>query len=116
MLAVLNKPTPGLRNLFFDYQKAKVRIVVLPIVDGKTCWNCTLELLERAYPLQELRRKWHPNPINTEYQPMFTTQHEWTNVKFVIEVWRPDRYWTLWMLTSHTVEIAPRSHSIQQHV
>jgi hypothetical protein len=32
-----------------DYQTAKVRIAVLPIVGSKTHWNSTLELLQRAY-------------------------------------------------------------------
>jgi len=49
MLAVLITLTPGHRNEFIDCQKAKVLIAVLPIMDVKTGWNSTLELLERAY-------------------------------------------------------------------
>ena len=49
MLCVLIMLTPGHRNQFIDCQKAKVRIAVLPILDLKTQWNSTLELLERAY-------------------------------------------------------------------
>jgi hypothetical protein len=53
MLAVLITLIPGRRNEFIDCQKAKVRIAVLPIMDVKIRWNSTLELLERAYRLQE---------------------------------------------------------------
>jgi len=53
MLAVLITLTPGRQNEFIDCQQAKVHIAVLPIMDGKTCWNSTLELLERAHQLRE---------------------------------------------------------------
>jgi hypothetical protein len=49
MLAVLIMLTPGRQNEFIDYQKAKVRIMVLWIMDVKTRWNSTLVWLERAY-------------------------------------------------------------------
>jgi len=48
MLAVLITLTPGQQNEFIDYQKAKVRIAVLPIMDVKTHWNSTLEFFKRA--------------------------------------------------------------------
>jgi len=51
MLAVLIMLTPGRQNKFIDCQKAKIRIVVLPIMDLKTRWKSTSELLERAYHL-----------------------------------------------------------------
>jgi len=53
MLVVLIMLTPGHRNEFVDCQKAKVCIAVLPIMDVKTRWNSTLELLERGYCLPE---------------------------------------------------------------
>jgi hypothetical protein len=53
MLAVLITLTPGRRNEFINYLKNKVPIAVLPIMDVKTRWNCSLELLERAYRLWE---------------------------------------------------------------
>ena len=37
--------------------------------------------------------------------PLFTTQQEWTIVKYVLDVLRPFRYWTLWMSKSHTVTV-----------
>jgi hypothetical protein len=49
MLAVLITLTPGRRNEFIDCQNGKVGIAVLPIMDVKTRWNSTLELLEHAY-------------------------------------------------------------------
>jgi hypothetical protein len=58
MLAVLITLTPGHRNEFLDCQKAKVRIAVLPIMDVKTRWNSTLELLQRAFRLPEFTHKW----------------------------------------------------------
>jgi hypothetical protein len=57
MLAVLITLTPGRRNEFIDCQKAKVRIAVLLIMDVKTRWNSTLELLERTYRLREFTRE-----------------------------------------------------------
>jgi hypothetical protein len=105
MLAVLITLTPGRRNEFIDCQKAKVRIAVLPIMDVKTRWNSTLELLERAYRLREFTREWLKNPKYSDYRPLFTTQDEWTIVKYVMEVLRPFRYWTLWMSKRHTVTL-----------
>jgi len=95
--------TPGHQNEFIDCQKAKVRIAVIPIMDVKTHWNSTLELLERAYRLREFTCKWLESPKSTEYRPLFTTQDEWTIVKYVMEVLRLFRYWTLWMSKRHTV-------------
>jgi len=105
MLAVLITLTPGRWNEFIDCQKAKVHIAVLPIMDVKTPWNSTAELLERAYRIREFTRKWLQKPKYSEYRPQFTTQDEWTIVKYVMEVLRPFRYWTLWMSKRHTVTL-----------
>jgi len=72
-------------------------------MDVKTRWNSTLELLERTYRLREFTREWLKNPKYSDYQPLFTTQDEWTIVKYVMEVIRPFPYWTLWMSKRHTV-------------
>jgi len=105
MLAVLITLTPGRRNEFIDCQKVKVRIAVLPIMDVKTYWNSTLELLEHAYRLREFTREWLKNPKYGDYRPLFTTQDEWTIVKYVMKVLQPFRYWTLWMLKRHTITL-----------
>jgi hypothetical protein len=105
MLAVLITLTPGRRNEFIDCQKAKVRIAVLPIMDVKTRWNSTLKLLERAYRLCEFTRERLKNPKFSDYRLLFTTQDEWTIVKYVMEVLRPIWYRTLWMLKRHTVTL-----------
>ena len=97
--------TPGCWKEFIDCQKAKFRIAVLPIMDVKTRWNSTLVLLERAYWLREFTLKWLQNPKYSDYQPLFTTQDEWTIVKYVMEVLRPFRYWTLWMSKRHSVTL-----------
>jgi hypothetical protein len=97
--------TPGRRNKFIDCQKANVRIAVLPMMDEKTRWNSTLELLERAYRLREFTREWLKNPKYSDYRPLFTTRDEWTIVKYVMEVLRPFRYWTRWMSKRHTVTL-----------
>ena len=105
MLAVLITLTPGRRNEFIHCQKAKVCIEVLPIMDMKTRWNSTLELLERAYHLWEFTREWLQNTKYAEYRPIFTTQDEWKIVKYAMEVLRPFRYWTLWMSMRYTVTL-----------
>jgi hypothetical protein len=105
MLAVLITLTPGRRKEFIDFQKAKVRIAVLPSMDVKTRWNSTLELLERAFRLREFTRQWLQNPKYSEYRPLFTTQDEWTIAKYVMEGLRPFQYWTLWMSKRHTVTL-----------
>jgi len=105
MLAVLITLTPGRRNEFIDSQKAKVRIAVLLIIEEKTRWNSTLELLERAYRLREFTCEWLQNPEYSEYRPLFKTQDEWTIVKYVMEVLRPFWYWTLWMSKRHKVTL-----------
>jgi hypothetical protein len=68
MLAVLITLSPGRRNEFIDCQKAKVRIAVLPIMDVKTHWISTLELLECAFRLREFTREWLQNPNYAEYR------------------------------------------------
>jgi hypothetical protein len=105
MLAVLITLTPGRRNEFIDSQKAKVGIAVLRIMDVKTGSNSIQEWLERAYRLREFTREWLQNLKYREYQPLFTTQDEWTSVNHVMEVLWPFRYWTLWMLKRHTVTV-----------
>ena len=89
MLAVLITLTPGCRNEFIDCQKAKVRLAVLPIMDVKTLWNSTLEMLERAYRLREFTCEWLQNSKYAKYRLLFTTQDEWTIVEYVMEVFRP---------------------------
>ena len=105
MHAVKITLTPGRQNEVIDCQKPKVRIGVLPIIDVKTCWNSTVELLERAIRLREFTREWLQNPKYAKYRPLFTTQDEWMIVKYVLEVLRPFRYWTLWMSKRHTVTL-----------
>jgi len=53
---------PGRRNEFIDCGEAKVSIAVLPIVDVKTRWNSTLELLEGAFRIHEFTHEWLENP------------------------------------------------------
>jgi len=105
MLAVLITLTPGHRNKFIDCRKAKVRLGVLPIMDVKPRLKSTLELLERAYRLWEVAHQWSQNPKYGDHQPLFTTQNEWTIVKYITEVLRPFRYWTLCMSKRHTVTL-----------
>jgi hypothetical protein len=84
--AILITLTPGSRNEPIECQNAKVRIAVLPIMDVKTLWNSPQELLEQAYLLGEFTHEWLYNPTYTEYQPLYSTDNEWTIVKYVMEV------------------------------
>jgi len=95
--------TPGCRNQFIDCQQATVRIMVLPIMDVNINSNWILELLERAYQLQEFTHEWLHNPEYSEFQPLFTTKDEWAIVNYVMEVFKPFRYCTLWMSKRHMV-------------
>jgi len=74
-------------------------------MDLNTRWNSTLELLERAHRLWKFTSLWLQNPKYTDYRPLFTTQNQWTIVKYVMEVLRPFRYLTLWMSKRHTVTL-----------
>ena len=105
MLAVFITLTPDRQNEGIDCEKAKVCIAVLPIMDVKTLWNSTLELLKRAYRLREFTPEWLQNPKYSEYRPLFTTQDEWTFVKYVMEVLTPFRAWTVWMSKRNTVTL-----------
>jgi len=54
--------TPGRRNEFIECQKAKVRITVLTIMDVKTHWNSTLDLLDISNnPIFRLKRPGVPD-------------------------------------------------------
>jgi len=105
MLAVLSMLTPSHRNKFIDFQKAKVCLAVVPIMDVKIHWNSTLEVLESAVRLCAFTCKWLQHPQYRDYRPVFTTQDEWTIVKYVMEVLMSFRYWTLWMSKRHTVKL-----------
>jgi len=105
MLAVLITLTLGHGNEFIDCQKANVRIALLLIMDVRTLWNPTLELLECILPFREFARECLNNPKYSDYRPLFTTPDEWTIVKYVMEVLRPFRYWTVWMSKRHTVRL-----------
>jgi len=105
MHAVLIMLKPGQQNKFRDCKKATARIVALPIMVVKTRWNMTLEWLEQGYRLLEFTCKWLRNPTFTDYWALFTSQDQWTIVKYVMEVFRRFRYWTLWMSKRHTVTL-----------
>jgi len=62
MLAVLITLTPGRRKEFIDCQKFTVHIAVPPILNVKTDWNSTLELLERSYHVREFSGELLQNP------------------------------------------------------
>jgi hypothetical protein len=55
--------------------------------------------------LREFTQEWLKNPKDSDYWPLFTTQDEWTIVKYVMGVLQPFRYWTLWMSKRHTVTL-----------
>jgi hypothetical protein len=103
MLAVLITLTPGRRNEFIDCHQAKVRITVPPIMDWKTRCNPTLALLEYAYQFRQFTHEWLKYPKYSNYRTLFTTQDEWTIVKYVMVVLQPFWYRTLWMSKQHTV-------------
>jgi len=60
---------------FIHWQTAKIHIAVLPIMDVKTRWKLTVELLKQDYRLWEFTRESLQNPKFSEYRPLFTTQN-----------------------------------------
>jgi hypothetical protein len=56
-------------------------------------------------PLTGVHPRVASEPKYAEYQSLFTTHHEWTIVKYVMEVLKPFRYWTLWMSKRNTVRL-----------
>lgn len=75
----------------------KVRIVVILIMDLKTRWIWTPQLLDLANQFWEVTRELLQNPTNHDFQLLFTSHEQWTIVKYEMEVLRPFWYWTLWM-------------------
>jgi len=74
MLAELIELTPGHRKEFIECQKANVRHAVRLIMDVKTHWNSTLELLLQAYRSREFTCEWRLNEQFSDSGPLFTTQ------------------------------------------
>jgi len=72
-------------------------------MDVNTGGISTLELLKCACRLCQFTQVWLEHPTYSNYRPLFTSPDESTTVKYVMEVMRPFRYWTLWMSKSHTV-------------
>jgi len=105
MFAVLITLTPGHRNEFFNCQNAKGRIAVHSILDVKTHWISTLELIERAFRLRQFTREWLNYLKYSDYRPLFTTQDDWTILKYLMEVLWRFQYWTLWISNKHTVTL-----------
>jgi hypothetical protein len=72
-------------------------------MDVKRQLNMTLELLQRFYQLQELTSERLMKLKYSNYQSLFTTQHEWMIGQYVRDnlwlVW----YCTQWVLKWHTV-------------
>jgi len=60
---------------------------------------------KRTYWLREFTCERLQNVKYINYQPLLTTQDEWTIVKYVMEGLWPFRYWTLWMSKRHTVTL-----------
>jgi len=108
MLAVFIMPTPGRRNVFNNSQNANVWIAILLIMDVKTCWNSALECLEWVSWLEVFTWQWLLGSKSRDCRSLFTTQDEWTIVKYIMVDLRSFRYWTLsmsmrFMVTVHHV-------------
>jgi hypothetical protein len=58
-------------------------------MNEKTWWNFTVELLGRAYPLQQFACKWLKHSKFSDYWPHFTKHDEWTIAKYIMDVLRP---------------------------
>jgi len=71
--------------------------------------ECDTRVAWASLPITRIHLEWLQNPKYSDYQALFTSQDEWTVVKYVMEVLRPFQYWTLWMSTRHTVTLL---HSI----
>jgi len=74
-------------------------------MDVKKCWKSTLELVECAYRSHGFTPEWLRYPKYSDYRPLFTTQDEWTIVKYVLEVSQPFQYSTLWMSKRHPIPL-----------
>jgi hypothetical protein len=74
-----------------------VEIATLPITDVETDWNSTLVLLEQANQFREVTLDSLKNSKDDDYHPHYTTQNEWSIIKYAMEVLWQFWYWTLWM-------------------
>jgi len=59
----------------------------------------------RDYRVLEFTSEQLKNPNFSENRPLFTTQNEWTIVKYIMEVLRPFWYWMHWMSKRNTVTV-----------
>jgi hypothetical protein len=91
--------------LLMYIQTINVRVVVLPIVDVKTHWNTTLQLLGQAYWCPEYTHECLHKWQSSDSRPLLTTQGEWTIVKYVMEVLRPFHYCILCLSKRHIVTL-----------
>jgi hypothetical protein len=92
MIVVLITLTTGCQTAIVDNHQARVCITVLPMMDLETHWNSTVQLLEQAYGLQEFASELFQNPKYCDYWQLFTTQGEWTIVRYVMGMFRSFRY------------------------
>jgi len=84
--------TPGHHNKGIGFQQFNDLLAVQPIIEVKTLWSLTMELLLQAYRLEEFTCNELQNPKYCDYWPLITTQNRCIFVQYLMEVLKPCPY------------------------
>jgi len=76
-----------------------------PDYECEDTWELNTGVAPECLPITGIHTRVATKSKYTDYRPLFTTQDEWTIVRYVMDVLRPFRYWTLWMSKRHTVTL-----------
>ena len=85
--------SPQRRQHFIEIQNNRVKVPTTLLYDVKTRWNSTLNMLERSVSLREFTKDWLQT--YAVFTPLWSTLEEWRQIKYILEVLQPIRFWTL---------------------
>lgn len=91
------------REYFLALQEGREDVAVLPILDVKTRWNSTHDMIARMYRLKMYQKPWLAKFPELNY--LCVTNDEWRAMEYVLSVMEPFKYWTLVLSQRHSPSI-----------